>query len=61
MIFKSMQRKERHRCNKNAADEYLREGKRDEVRQKNDYEVKSKLSRVRARILLVNESDLTAL
>ena len=40
---------------------YLREGKRDEVRQKNDYKVKSKLSRVRARNLLEIEFDLTAL
>ena len=39
---------------------YLREGKETELRQKNDYEVKSKLSRVRARNVLDIEFDLTA-
>ena len=36
---------------------YLREGKKTDLRHKNDYEVKSKLSRVRAGNLL--ENDLT--
>ena len=59
---KSMQIKERHRYNKNAADINIsgRE-KETELTQKNDYEVKSKLSRVRARNLLEIEFDLTAL
>ena len=40
---------------------YLREGKGDRIETKNDYEVKSKLSRVRATNLLEIEVDLTAL